>query len=730
MKERVKAFFRRNPNASFKPKSIAEKLYLDEYEFHQLKSILHKLVEEAFLEKVGKKYRLLKQVAQEITGIYRFVPEGNYGFVTTEHPGIRGIFISEKNSGTAIDGDLVRVELLAYSKRTKRYEGEITEVLERGRTEITGTLRKKKAFYFVEPDDPKINVVIHINKKALNGAKPNDKVIVTNIEWEHPQILPFGVIQTVLGKSGTYDVEIASLAIENGFSPVFPKNVISATKKIPIKIDKDEISKRVNYRNVVTFTIDPKDAKDFDDALSVRKLKNGNYEVGIHIADVSHYVKKGEPIYEEAKKRATSVYFVGRVVPMLPEKLSNKVCSLVPNEDRLTFSVIAELTPRAKVIKYQIAKTVINSNKRFTYEEAQKILDEKKGKYYDELFRLYSLSSHLRNNRYRKGSINFHTPEVEFELNDDGYPINIRVKKDLETHHLVEEFMLLANRLIATYVNKDKKKENPFVYRIHDFPEREKLIEFGKFVKSLGYNFDPNSPNTAKQFQQILEQVKGTEEEALINSVAIRSMAKAEYSTQNIGHYGLAFKYYTHFTSPIRRFPDLVVHDLIFSYANKKKINYTLRELDDICKHSSEQERNATNAERESVKIKQVEFMQKHIGDVFPAVISGVTNFGMFVELTENLAEGLIKLRDMENDYYEFNERQYSLVGTRTGKVFRLGDKVNVQVIRVDTERKEIDFVLYDEEPEKDKNKTRKVKRTKGKKVKKEKPKRKKRERK
>ncbi len=711
MKEKIKAFFRRNKDIKIKAKGIAQRLNLTDYEYEQLKDVLNKLVQEGFLEKTGKRFKLIPQIDGELIGKFQYVPDGGYGFVHTENKYVRDIFIPSKFLGTAFDGDIVKVELLAH-KKGKNYEGKIIEVLERKRDEIIGTLRKTKSFYFVEPEDEKIHRNIYVSPKNLKNARPNDKVVVGKIEWEDPNVPPTGIIIDSLGKAGSYDVEIYSLARENGFAPSFPRKVLSETKRISAKISREEIATRLDFRKVTTFTIDPVDAKDFDDALSLRKLKNGNYEVGIHIADVSHYVPKNGEIYNEAKKRATSVYFVGKVVPMLPERLSNKICSLVPNEDRLTFSVIVELTPRAKVVKYKIAKTVINSNKRFTYEEAQKILDNGKGPFYDELFRLQKLSQHLRNKRFRLGSINFHTPEVVFKLDKNGTPIDIKIKKDIQTHHLVEEFMLLANKIVAEHVNKNKKNEKPFIYRVHDLPNREKLIEFAKFVKSLGFSFDPNANNTPKQFQALLEQVKGTEEEALINNVAIRSMAKAEYSTQNIGHYGLAFKYYSHFTSPIRRFPDLVAHDLLFAYS-KKKSAYSLKELDEICKHSSEQERNATNAERQSVRIKQVEFMKNHIGDIFTGVISGVTNFGMFIELTENLAEGLIKLRDMENDFYEYNEKQYSLVGVRTGKVYRLGDKVKVQVIRVNEERREIDFLLIEEEKPKKRKKKKSSKRKK-----------------
>ncbi|MFA7228050.1 MAG: ribonuclease R, partial [Melioribacteraceae bacterium] len=463
-------------------------------------------------------------------------------------------------------------------------------------------------------------------------------------------------------------------------------------------IPQSEIKKRLDLRDKIVFTIDPEDAKDFDDAVSIEMLPTGNYQIGIHIADVSHYVHQGTAIYDEAERRATSVYLVGKVVPMLPEKLSNTICSLVPLKDRLTYSVMVEMTPRAKLVSYEIHKSVINSKRRFTYEEVQEIIEKEEGEFWDEINKLNKLAQTLRSKRMSKGSINFFSPEVKFILDKNGIPVEIKIKEVRESHKLIEEFMLLANQLVAQHVKpKENKKPVPFVYRIHDLPDKDKILEFARFVKSLGYHFDPNAANKSMQFQLLLDEVMGKEEEAVVNEVAIRSMAKAVYSTKNIGHYGLGFKYYTHFTSPIRRFPDLIVHDLINRFnLNSLEKNLSLEELEEICNHSSAQERNAINAERLSVKLKQIEYLKGKVGEEFHGVVNGITHFGIFIELSQTLSEGLIRLRDMQDDFYVFDEKNYAINGKRTGRRIRLGDKVNVKLIRVDEERREIDFILLE----------------------------------
>lgn len=698
MKKEIKSYFKNHSSLKLKSKEIAKLFGInEEYEYAELKSVLFKLTEEGFLQKQGKRYSLNDPGTDKLIGQLQIIGEGDYGFVVLKGQNNKtDVFIPGKNLGTAFDGDTVHIILMA-KKHGKNIEGRIVDVVERTQNEIVGRLEKSKSFYFVVPDNKKIHRDIYVANNFLKNAKVGDKVVIGKIEWKSPDVNPEGQILEVLGKSGTYDAEIASIAREFGIAYKFSDKILKQAESISEIIPDEEINKRLDLRDTVTFTIDPEDAKDFDDAVSVESLPNGNFSVGIHIADVSHYVKNNSPIYKEALNRGTSVYLVGKVIPMLPEKLSNVICSLVPNKDRLTYSVIVEITPAAKVVSYEIKKSIINSKRRFTYEEVQKIIEDGKGEFSDKILQLNDIAQKLRAKRIKKGSINFFSPEVVFKLDKNGIPVEITIKEVRESNNLIEEFMLLANQIIAGHVNPKQNKINkPFVYRIHDLPDREKIFEFARFVKSLGYSFDPNSANKSKQFQELLESCEGTEEEAVINEIAIRSMAKAIYSTNNIGHYGLGFKYYTHFTSPIRRFPDLIVHKLIFDYTNNKENNFSVEDLEEICNHSSERERNSINAERLSVKLKQIEYLQGKVGADFHGVVSGITNFGIFVELSHTLAEGLIKFRDMEDDYYIFDEKNYTITGKRTGRKIRLGDKVNVKLSRVDNEKREIDFTLLD----------------------------------
>ncbi len=698
MKKEIKSYFKNHSSLKLKSREIAKHFGItEEYEYAELKSVLFNLTEEGFLQKQGKRYSLNDSSTDKLIGQLQIIGEGDYGFVVLKGQNNKtDVFIPGKNLGTAFDGDTVHIILMA-KKHGKNIEGRIIDVVERTQNEIVGRLEKSKSFYFVVPDNKKIHRDIYVANNFLKNAKVGDKVVIGKIEWKSPDVNPEGQILEVLGKSGTYDAEIASIAREFGIAYKFSDKILKQADSISEIIPDEEINKRLDLRETVTFTIDPEDAKDFDDAVSVESLPNGNFSVGIHIADVSHYVKNNSPIYKEALNRGTSVYLVGKVIPMLPEKLSNVICSLVPNKDRLTYSVIVEITPAAKVVSYEIKKSIINSKRRFTYEEVQKIIEDGKGEFSDKILQLNDIAQKLRAKRIKKGSINFFSPEVVFKLDKNGIPVEINIKEVRESNNLVEEFMLLANQIIAGHVNPKQNKINkPFVYRIHDLPDREKIFEFARFVKSLGYSFDPNSANKSKQFQQLLESCEGTEEEAVINEIAIRSMAKAIYSTNNIGHYGLGFKNYTHFTSPIRRFPDLIVHKLIFDYTNNKENNFSVEDLEEICNHSSERERNSINAERLSVKLKQIEYLQGKVGADFHGVVSGITNFGIFVELSHTLAEGLIKFRDMEDDYYIFDEKNYTITGKRTGRKIRLGDKVNVKLASVDNEKREIDFTLLD----------------------------------
>jgi len=698
MKKKIIAFFKKNPGKSFKNKDIANRLkIISEHEYSALKSALHKLYEENFLAKNGKRFKLNTIPADNrITGKLE-INQGGYGFVIPGSKEIGDIFIAARNLSTAFSGDTVEVALFAKQKR-KNFEGQIIKVIKRKREEIVGTLKKSNSFYFVKPDDPGIHRDIYIDISHLKGAKKGDKVIVSNLFWNTSMLNPEAEIIEVIGESGLEETEAIAIAREFNLPYKFPDKVIAEADKIESEISPDEINRRVDFRHENVFTIDPEDAKDFDDALSVKELENGNYLIGIHIADVSHYVKSNTQLDKNALKRGNSVYFVGQVIPMLPEKLSNNLCSLVLAKDRLTYSVIVELTQRGKIVKYDIKKSVINSKRRFTYDEVQEIIETKKGDFAKEIICLNNIARVLRKKRFREGGIEFFTPEIKFRLDDEGKPTEIFKKEIKESNMLVEEFMLFANKTVAHHIGSPEKTARPFIYRIHDLPDKEKIYEFARFLKSLGYTFDPNSASQTLQFMNLMEQIKNTEEEALINELAIRSMAKAIYSVNNIGHYGLGFKYYTHFTSPIRRYSDLIVHRLLYNYIEGNgAANYPLVKLEEISEHISQCERNAIEAERLSVKLKQIDYLKEHLGEEFNAIISGIAHFGIFVKITDNLAEGLVRLRDLEGDFYVYDEKKYALIGRVSKKQFRLGDKVKVKLVRVDTDKTELDFIISNE---------------------------------
>ena len=698
MKKEIKAFFKRNQGRSFKSKDIAKKLgFSAEYEYASFKSALHKLEKEAFIIRVGKRFQLNKLPPTNSLNGKLEINRNGYGFVVINGENLGDVFISARNLGAAFDGDIVEVELFAKQKG-KNLEGQIVRVIERKRKEYVGVIKKSKSFFFISSDDPKIHREIYINESKLSGAKIGDKVVVGKLVWDSSMLNPEGEVLEVLGKSGSHGTEILSLAREFDLKYKFPNNVLEEAESITLDFPKSELKNRLDYRDKNVFTIDPDDAKDFDDALSIEQLENGNFSIGIHIADVSHYVKKDSALDNEAYLRGNSVYFVGKVIPMLPEKLSNQICSLVPNEDRLTYSVIVQVTGRGKIIDYSISKSIINSKRRFSYEEAQKVIEEGKGDLAEDILQLDKIAKIFRKKRMSEGSFDFISPEVKFKLDENGVPVSIMIKQTKESNMLIEEYMLLANKLVARHIAVPKAGSvKPFIYRIHDLPDNEKIIEFSRFVKTLGYSFDPNSSSKSIGFQNLLNQVKGKEEEALINELAIRSMAKAVYSPKNIGHYGLGFKYYSHFTSPIRRYSDLITHRLLFQYNNLKSGEiYSLAKLDEICDNISASERNAVEAERFSVKQKQIEYLRNHQGDEFPAIISGITNFGIFVKITDILAEGLVRLKDLDDDYYIHDEKKYSIIGKRTQKQYRLGDKILVKLIRVDEERSELDFIILD----------------------------------
>ncbi len=698
MQEEIRKFFNKYPGTKIKVKELAKKLDANSAKkYAAVKEALYFLAKDGFIIRRGKRFEKVKNPAKKLIGTFKISREGTYAFVILKNSKSDDIFIPEKHFGIAFNGDTVEVKLLS-NKRGKNQEGKVVKVIERKLEKIIGTLTKRKDLYFVEPKEKLINRNIYIDKNDLNGAKVGDLVEVIDIIKSRRTSYPEGIIGTNLGAAGSFNTDIASIAHQFDLDVEFPKHVEAELGKISAKISDKEIAKRLDLRNKNIFTIDPIDAKDFDDAVSVETLENGNLSVGIHIADVSHYVTYNSKIFNEALKRGTSVYLVGKVVPMLPEKLSNNLCSLVPNQDRLAYSVILEFDSKMKIKNYQIKKSIINSKRRFTYEEVQEIFKKGKGDFFNELTQLNKVSKYLRSERNKNGSINFSRPEIKFELDENGKPTAINIKVLQESNQLIEELMLLANRVVAGHFNKgDRENANPFVYRIHDKPDPTKLNEFVQFVKSLGYKFNTKTKNLSKEFQQLLTEAEGTKEEAVLNEIAIRTMAKAIYSPNNIGHYGLGFKHYSHFTSPIRRFPDLIVHLLTYNYLeNNDNHLYSISQLNEICEHTSAQERVAVDAERLSVKLKQMEFLKEKLGSDFEGIISGVTNFGLFIELSDTLAEGLVSMRDMDDDYYEFDEKNYSLVGRRNKRTFRLGDKVTVKLIRVDEEKREIDFLIVE----------------------------------
>ena len=607
------------------------------------------------------------------------------------------IMISANNTRHALHGDTVKV-LLFPARRMHKQEGQVVEIIQRAKTRFVGRIQLQSHFAFLIPDNRSMAVDIFIPLDNLNNAKNGDKALVEMTEWPKHLNNPVGKVVQVLGKPGDNNVEMQSILAEFDFPLSFPKEVEKAADKISMDIPEEEIAKRKDFRSITTFTIDPADAKDFDDALSIRKLDNGNYEIGVHIADVSHYVIENGAIDHEAYNRGTSVYLVDRTIPMLPERLCNGVCSLRPNEDKLCFSAVFEMNNDAVVINKWFGKTVINSDRRFSYEEAQAVIETGEGELKEEILKLNSLATILREQRYKNGAINFDTKEVKFILDENAKPIGVYTKEAKEANFLIEEFMLLANRSVAEHIGKvkERKKAKTFVYRVHDEPNPEKLGTFVQFVAKLGYKIKTTSRKTlADSFNKLFVDIEGKGEQNMIDSIAIRTMSKAYYSTDNIGHYGLGFPYYTHFTSPIRRYPDLMVHRLLYSYLNNAS-SANIEFCEEQCKHSSLMERKAAEAERTSVKYKQAEFLSDKIGQEFPALISGVSKWGIYAEIEENKCEGMISLGSLQDDYYYLDEDNYQVIGRRYGQQYKLGDSIRIKVLRVDMEKKQMDFALVD----------------------------------
>ncbi|MBE6345870.1 MAG: ribonuclease R [Lentimicrobiaceae bacterium] len=630
---------------------------------------------------------------QYVVGIVDMKSTGK-AYVIPDEEG-EDIFIAANNTGKALHGDKVKVSMFP-KRKSKKNEGEIVEIIERAKTDFVGIFSLSHGFAFVVPDRITMPLSIYIPKGKYKGAKDGQKVIVHLTDWPDNAKNPFGEIVKVLGNPGENNVEMQSILAEYEYPLDFPKAVEKEAKAISEKIKSAEIKKRRDFRNVFTVTIDPHDAKDFDDALSLQYLPNGNYEVGVHIADVSHYVQPGSAIDAEAQERGTSVYLVDRTIPMLPEKLCNMVCSLRPDEEKLAFSVIFELNENADIVNKWIGKTVIKSNRRYAYEEVQEMIEGADGDNKKELMTLNDLATKLRAKRMKEGCINFHSEEVKFILDENGKPIDTYVKVQKEANMLIEDFMLLANKTIAETMSKSSKyKDYTFVFRIHDEPNPEKLSNFIQLVSKLGYSMNISSrEKLVKSYNALFDAVDGKGEKNLVESVAIRTMAKAVYSTTNIGHYGLAFPYYTHFTSPIRRYPDLMVHRLIERYLIENQPSVDKEEYEELCLHASEMEKRAADMERESVKYKQAEYLQDQIGKVFDGLISGISKWGIYVELKKSKCEGLIRYADLDDDFYYLDEENFRVIGQDYGNIYQLGDEVKIRVKDVNLIKKQLDFEM------------------------------------
>ncbi len=646
-----------------------------------------------FIEPEKGKF-LLKDLKTFIIGKVDITADGS-GYVVPDDEFEKDIYVSAHKLHNALHGDKVKVYIFA-KKSGRKNEGEVIEIIKRAKTDFIGVIKISERFAFVNVDDRRMMHDIFIPLTDLNGAKNGQKVQVSITDWPEEAKNPIGKVIHILGEQGDNDAEMNAILAQYGFPLAFPPEVENEANSIPEKVTTKDLAKRKDFRDTVTFTIDPADAKDFDDAISFKKLENGNYEVGVHIADVSYYVTPNSALDKEAYARATSVYLVDRVIPMLPERLSNGVCSLRPNEDKLCFAAVFELDEKANIHSEWFGRTVINSNQRFSYEEAQEVIENKAGDFSEEILKLNELAYILRDKKFKAGAISFESTEIKFKLDEQGKPIGVYVKERKDAHKLIEDFMLLANKKVAEFVAKKSKgkQKYTFVYRSHDSPNLETLNTFSLFAARFGYKINMKSDKEiAKSLNFLMEDVEGKKEQNVLTQLAIRSMAKAIYTTKKTSHYGLAFDHYTHFTSPIRRYPDVMVHRLLASYLDgEKSANEEQYEI--AASHSSAMEKRAADAERASIKYKQVEYLEENIGSTFTGIISGVTEWGMYVELIENKCEGMIRLRDIADDFYVLDEKNYCIIGQRKKKKYQLGDEVQVKVKKVDLSKRQIDFTL------------------------------------
>jgi len=686
--------FERNPEQELTHKEITTLVDARDPAARQLVfDTLNLLVDQKTLKRINHlTFKLAVDSTNFFEGTIQITQRGS-GFVVCQGRE-KDIFIAPQNLSQAMNGDLVKVRV--FKQGPKRDEGAVVEVKERERVQFVGTLHFRERNILLIPDNSKSGIEIIIAKENLNGAKEGEKVLAKIIAWPKSSATPYGEIIAVLGMPGSNDTEMLSILYNQGIDPVFPQEVLNEAKFIPIELDEAEIASRRDFRDVLTFTIDPVDARDFDDAISYKKLENGHIEIGVHIADVSHYVRPGMAMDAEALKRSNSVYLVDRVIPMLPEQLSNIACSLRPHEDKYSFSAVFEMDEKGKVYNQWYGKTAIHSNRRFTYEEAQEIIEGKDGDYKEEILIIDKIAKILRNKRLKNGALSIESEEMRFKLNEKGNPAEVIIKTSKDAHKLIEEFMLLANRNVTTFLSKPTKGRDPFpmIYRVHDKPNIEKMGMFAVFIEKFGHKINLQDPaQIAKNLNSLFDEIRGENEFSLIQSMAIRSMAKASYETENIGHYGLAFDYYSHFTSPIRRYADLVVHRILQEELTTKQHRYG-SELNDICKRISKNERKAAEAERESTKYFQTLFVSEHIGETFAGTISGIADHGIFVRMDENHCEGMVPMMDIPGDRFYFDQDKFRIIGARTNKEYNFGDKVQVLIKQVSPRKRQIDLEL------------------------------------
>lgn len=691
----ISGVFEKSGNKPLNYKQVASKLNLHDDESREL--ILQILKDESrkgLLSEPERGKFILKELKTFVTGRVDMTADGS-AYIVSEDEFEEDIFVAPRKLRNALHGDTVKVYVYAKSKGRKK-DGEVVEIINRAKMEFTGIIKLSERFAFFVPDDRKMLHDIFIPLDGLKGGKDNEKAVARITDWPEDAKNPIGEIIHVLGMQGENNAEMNAILADYGFPLEFPSQVEKEAEEIPEAITKEEIDKRRDFRDILTFTIDPADAKDFDDAISFKKLENGNVEVGVHIADVSHYVKPNSALDKEAFERGTSVYLVDRVIPMLPERLSNGLCSLRPNEDKLCFSAVFELDNDANVLNEWFGKTIIHSDTRFSYEQAQEILENKTGKHSEELLKLNELAYKLRERKFKHGAISFESTEVKFRLDENGKPLGVYVKERKDAHKLIEDYMLLANKKVAEFIAKKGKGKQKltFVYRSHDSPKEDALLSFSQFALKFGYKIDISSGReTARSLNFLMADVEGKKEQNVLTQLAIRSMAKAIYTTKKHSHYGLAFDFYTHFTSPIRRYPDVMVHRLLELYlAGGKSVNE--EEYEKMSLHSSLMEKKAADAERASVKYKQAEFLEGNIGEEFKGIISGLTEWGMYVEIIENKCEGMVRLRDLNDDFYVLDEKNYCIIGQRRKKKFQLGDEVTIMVKKVDLSKRQIDFTL------------------------------------